>query len=389
MPDHESLEERIRDWQRRELIDDETSRALLADIRASEARATVADSDEPRFSVGITILLSLGTVAMSAAVAVWFAREWGEWSRPIRLALAVSVPALLGIVGVIYKDRFPALARVFLTLAAIATLSATALLAAMYDLHPRHAIMTFTQAGVFLAMALVVESALLAWTGVLALSVAFGFEVTQSWGGFEIFERPIPYVGFGLLVIGAGFLLRRWQPRIAGHIVIVGALHAYISMFTIALDFSSISRTSGSTVQMWLTLLAPFGIAMGVILYGWIARKADFERAIFIPLFSLLLLFALASLWPERWYQHSWVDVTLFTIATLAGAYLGVVARSPGLINVSVVFFAIDVLTRFVDWFWDVMPGFLFFGTMGVLLILGGISLEGVRRKLIRSAVEA
>ncbi|HEY5610884.1 MAG TPA: DUF2157 domain-containing protein, partial [Thermoanaerobaculia bacterium] len=359
---------------------------LLADVAARHVAPE--ERHEPRFSVGIWILLSLGTAALAAALAVWFSREWGEWPRILRIALALSVPTILGLAGIVYQRRFPALGRVFLTLAAIATLSVTSLLAAMYDLHPRHAVMTFLQSALFIALAFVVDSALLLWVGMAALSMAFGFEVAQSWGGgAEWLERPIPFVGFGMLLVTAGLLVRSVQRRLGGHIVIAGALHAYFALFIICFEESTFPRAAGATTQMWLTLSTPFVIALGMIVYGWVRYGREFERALFIPFLSLLLLFAVASMWPERWYERSWVDTSLFTIATLAGAYLGVVARSPGLINTSVVFFAIDLFQRFVDWFWDVLPGYIFFGTMGVLLIAGGIVLEGVRRRLVKQAV--
>lgn len=389
----ELLEQQIREWEQRGFFSISVAEELLADVRKKYGPGAGEPRTEPRLNVGIWILLSLGTVALAAAVGVWFAREWGQWSHSLRLGLALAVPTIFGAFGIYFhrpvERSFPALGRVCFTLAAVATLSVTSLLAAMYDLHPRHAVMTFIQAAVFLALAMLINSALLLWVGLIALAMAFGFEVTSSWGGWICLQRPIPFVGLGLAIVGAGLLAGSTYRRLGGHIVIFGALQAFLALFVIALEDSSFPRAGSSTLQMWITLFVPFVITLGVIAYGWAKKRDAFERAIFLPFLSLLLLVALASLWPERWYERSWVDTTLLTIATLAGAYLGVVARSPGLINVSVVFFALDVFTRFVEWFWDMMPGFVFFGTMGALLITGGIVLERVRRALVRSAVTA
>ena len=385
------LEAQIRDWQQRGFLSVPAAEELMADVRTRYGDRIAEPRAEQRLNVGIWILLSLGTVALAAAVGVWLAREWGEWSHALRVGLSLAVPTIFALLGLYFhqsaKRNFPALGRVCFTLAAVATLSVTTLLAAMYDLHPRHAVMTFIESGLFLVLAALIDSALLLWVGLIALAMAFSFEVSTSWGGWICLERPIPFVGFGLVVLGIGLLVRQTHRRLGGHVVIFGALESFLALFVIALEHSSFPRTGETTSQMWITLFVPYLIGLGVIAYRWAKHSAVFERAIFVPFLSLLVLMALASLWPERWYQRSWVDTTLFTLATLAGAYLGVVARSAALINVSVVFFALDVFDRFIEWFWDVMPGFVFFGLMGALLIIGGISLERVRRALVRCTV--
>jgi uncharacterized membrane protein len=381
------MQQQLRDWFDRGLIDAETFERLKADLasRTAAAPATSVDS-RARFSLGVWILFSLGTVALSAAIAVWFAREWGEWGSLTRVTAALTLPLLLGLTGAgLFRPgryEFPEMGRVFLTLAAVATYSATVLLAAMYDLHPRHATMTFAQAALYAVLAFTARSALLLWTGMALLVVAYGFEVNSAWM-VDWAERPVAFVGLGLVMIVTAMISRRIDRRLGENAIVAGALVLFIALLNLSIETTA--QTAVVTARMWITLAVPYLAAIAAVGFLWRRRgEASFERHAFVPLLSLLVIFSLASLWPERLGEQSWVDSTLFTLATVAGAYLGVSVRSASLINVSVVFFAIDVLRRYFDWFWDVLPGHLFFGTMGVILIGGGLALEKVRRRLVR-----
>ncbi|HTO88777.1 MAG TPA: DUF2157 domain-containing protein [Thermoanaerobaculia bacterium] len=388
------LEAHVRDWSRAGLLDDAQRDRILADLAITYGPARAREDDtKSRFSAGVWILLSLGTAAMAAALAVWFAREWGDWGRWTRVLLSLGIPAALALVGLFFlqsgRRRFPALGRVFLTLTAIATLSATQLLLEAYDFHPRHAILSFVEAGLFGVMAFLADSALLLWAAVITLSVAFGFEVYAGWGWTWIaIERPLPFVGLGLVIILGGLLAGRLSRRLAGHLLAAGTLIAELALYALSLkafDFHQ-PRPTGTVLGAWLVLFTPFLLALALLAVAARRRRGEdsFARAAVIPLYSMLLLVALSSLWPGRFYERSWVDTVLFTLVTIAGALFGVHIGSAAVINVSVVFFAIDVFSRFSEWFWEEMPAVYFFGLMGLLLISGGIALERVRRRLIR-----
>ena len=395
----EAIETQIRDWTARGLLDAAQRDRLLADLAAQAAPASAREEQAgSRFSVGVWILLSLGTVALAAALGVWFAREWGNWGRLTRIAISIAIPTALGLAGLFYlrsgPRNFPALGKVFLTLTAIATLSATNLLAAAYDFHPRHATMTFFEAALFFTMAFLADSALLLWTAVITLSVAFGFEVYSCAGWTAIsLQRPVAFVGLGLAIVAAGLFARFRAQRLGEQLLVAGTLMAEFALFLLSLKAFDDREAPGGQAALaaWIVLFAPFAVVLALLVVAARRRPgaASFARSAMIPLLSLTLLFALSSLWPGRFYERSWVDTTLFTLATLGGAFFGVQVASAGVINVSVVFFAVDVFSRFSEWLWDEMPAFYFFGLMGLLLILGGLSLERVRRRLIRKIGEA
>jgi uncharacterized membrane protein len=80
----------------------------------------------------------------------------------------------------------------------------------------------------------------------------------------------------------------------------------------------------------------------------------------------------------ELWF------ILLLTLLTSAGIYLGVAWESAVFLNTSLVFFAVNLYTRFYEYFWDAMPKSLFFIVGGATLILGGVWVERMRRGLVR-----
>ena len=73
----------------------------------------------------------------------------------------------------------------------------------------------------------------------------------------------------------------------------------------------------------------------------------------------------------------------------LFGLIVGVIAlgyrnREPAWVNLGTLFFAVQVIARYVDWFWALMPRSLFFIGAGALLLLGGLWLERARRGVLK-----
>jgi len=75
-----------------------------------------------------------------------------------------------------------------------------------------------------------------------------------------------------------------------------------------------------------------------------------------------------------------------FIIALIVIGYRG---GYPRLINFAIVLFIVDFITRYFDWFWDLLPRSLFFIAGGLVLLVGGIWLEKRRKEWVFKAREA
>jgi len=66
-------------------------------------------------------------------------------------------------------------------------------------------------------------------------------------------------------------------------------------------------------------------------------------------------------------------------VAAAAVIWLGVRARWTDVVNTGVVFFVIFLYTKFYDWWWDVMPKYLFFLVLALTAVLALVILRRLR----------
>jgi uncharacterized membrane protein len=59
--------------------------------------------------------------------------------------------------------------------------------------------------------------------------------------------------------------------------------------------------------------------------------------------------------------------------------------RYTAYINIGLLFFVLDVIARYFDFFWKLLPRSIFFIIGGIMLLLGGVILEKKRRKILAS----
>ena len=102
------------------------------------------------------------------------------------------------------------------------------------------------------------------------------------------------------------------------------------------------------------------------------------------PLLALTGVLMLANLWWGA--EHpGWVALGYNLIYFAALAWLvhnGYSREDRGTVNIAFAFFALIVLTRYFDYFWDLLHRSYFFMAGGVLLMGGGLLLERQRRRL-------
>lgn len=71
-------------------------------------------------------------------------------------------------------------------------------------------------------------------------------------------------------------------------------------------------------------------------------------------------------------------------VSMIAFIIIGYANREPVLVNSGLIFFVLDVIARYFDFFWEMMDKSIFFMAGCLLLLVGGTLLERYRRKIIR-----
>jgi len=275
-------------------------------------------ASQKQISWGMRIASTLGGLALCAAVVLFFHRFWGVLGTPAQVAVLAATPLLL-----LAATEFAARRERTLYYASLLSLVAFGafvlnlnVLGSIFNLTPsRHALFAWGVFALLLAYAyrlkLPLAAGLVCLVGYLAASFA------SWWGGYWLSfpERPETFLLGGLLLIA----------------VPAGRFHSRYA------EFDWLYRTLG-LVALFLALLALS--EAGALSYLPMRESAT-----------------------ETMYQ-----VAGFAAAGLA-TWMGIRARLACVANLGAAFFTLLLYLRFYHWWWDWMPGYLFFLVIGLVSI--------------------
>lgn len=385
-------------WRAAGLITVEQGDGLLATLGPAPAPARAA-ANERKLGRGVTILINLGAIALAAGLLIFFASNWIEFGRAAKIGSLLALTLFFYMAGFELtrqgRGSFPKLGVALVFLGCVMFGADIVLLALIYDLTATHAWSLLIQWTAWMAIAYVVRSRLVLFLALLGVVAWFGAEVGYCWGGYWLYlGRPFHFIGVGICLLGVGGV-HAWRGRrdFAAAWALVGLLLVYLStlilsIFDLQKSFRFDTTTAGPLV--WLLFVAPYVLALGALAaihLRW-RRTMLTDPPVLVVLF-LLVLMTLASVIAITHQSRELWFVLLLTLLTSAGIYLGIAWESPVFLNTSLAFFAVNCYTRFYEYFWDAMPKSLFFIVGGAALILGGVFVERMRRRLVRQFATA
>ena len=235
----------------------------------------------------------------------------------------------------------------------------------------------------------------------LAFGIWFGFEVNErdSWIYCESERQVLLYSLLGLAYLGAGYCLRVTKFfEFAGVTEKLGLLAFLIFVYPLTWkDF--FGDWGNSEIHQWvfpaLGAFALLLLAAGFRNLTGLARQ--WRWTWFAALFGMMIF--MATVWFGCWQlNHAavaryfyWGESWNYLIATLAlfvfcllQIQVGLQERSPFLVNLGVVFIALDIIAAYCDLLGSMARTGLMFVASGVFLILFGVYLEKKRRTLMK-----
>ncbi len=234
----------------------------------------------------------------------------------------------------------------------------------------------------------------------LGFGVWFGLEVNEH-GWFycgDDVRQVVLYSLLGSIYLGAGWVLRRGAyTEFAGVTEKLGLL-LFLSFF-FPLTWKVFAGAGNSETHTWL--LPAFGLVALVPLAAGLRNLRALDRQWHWTWFAALLgmMVFMATVWFGCWqpgpatgaryyyWGESWSylpgTITLFVFCLLQ-IQVGLQERSPFLINLGVVFIALDIFAAYLDLFGSMARSGLIFLISGVFLVLFGVYLEKKRRKLMQ-----
>ncbi|HEY0939629.1 MAG TPA: DUF2157 domain-containing protein [Steroidobacter sp.] len=291
------------------------------DLLASYAQAFDIDRNRhaKQLSLGMRIASFLGALALAASVFFLFNQYWGLF--PTAAQLALMIVASLGSLGATFwvgrRDGSGYFARLVAMVSFACFVLNVSLLGGMFNITPSDK--AFVVWGAFgLLLAYRFDLRLLLAAAIVCL-IAFVAARVGTWSGMywiHFGERPENFFPAGILLFLVPLLIR--HDRFTG--------------------FASIYRVFGL-----LTLLLPI-----LVLANW-------GRSSYLP-------FSFATI--EYLYQ------VLGFVLSAAAIWWGARHEHSEVVNTGTTFFVIFLYTKFYDWWWEIVPKFVFFLIIALTAIL-------------------
>jgi uncharacterized membrane protein len=290
---------------------------MLADL-ARRFDVDISDSQK-KMSLAMRIASALGGLALCAAVFLFFYRYWGWLNTPTQVAILVAAPILC-------------------------------LIAAEWAA-PREKTLYYTSLIVLVAL------------------TAFVLNLTVLGSIFNIAPTPNAFLAWGALAVILGYRHRLRLPLAGGLIA--------LAIF-VAAGAASLSGIHWSALVQRPETFLPGGLAMLAIpLLARHENRPGFPTvyrllgllAIFLVLLLLGNLGQLSFLPFSRKAAGGIYQTAEFATA-IAAIWIGVRKRVPESVNLGSGFFAVYLFNRLYVWWWDWMPKYLFFLTLGIIALV-------------------
>ncbi len=295
--------------------------AHYARLLGEYQRAFDIDQDHhaKRLSLGMRIASLLGALALAASVLFLFHQFWGYFDTVLQVGLlfGASVGSLLLTFAVRQRDASGYFSKMAALLALACLILNTVMVGQIFNITPSdNALLAWAAYALLLAYAC--EARLLLGAGLICL-LAFIAARVGTWSGvywLSLGEFPEHFLPAGLLLLLAPRRLA--QGRFA--------------------SFAPIYRGFGL-----LALLLPI-----LLLSNWGAGSR-------LP-------------WPSELIEGGY-QILGFIVAALA-IWLGTRRDLSDVVNTGLCFFVIFLYTKLFDWWWEVMPKYLFFLVLSLVAVL-------------------
>ena len=387
-------------WQRAGIITEEQAAAILQNYETSDA----GPASRGRL---ISILVTLGAVLIGLGVILFFAANWQEISKEVKLALMlVAVPAAYGAgYWARYRRQYVRAGTAVILLAAVMYGAAIHLVAQAYHIpvnSPNLVLLWFI--GV-IPLAYVTRSQSVLTLGIVLFLAGIGFRGQEWLSDWDW----VPFRGFPLyMVLGlALFSLGRAQQGIRLTMVysrpyeLVGVVLTFGTLYLLTFRFwweelllgrwgENAPPIPNETAEYWLLA----GGAVAVTIFGfavsWLVqqRRGLSGGTLYSELLAAAVFLGCAALVVFLPGAGVWVYPLLFNLVLLGGIagllFFGYANGQEFYINLGLLFFSIDVFTRYFEYGFDLLDRSLIFIIAGVILLAGGFLLERGRRMMVR-----
>lgn len=347
----------------------------------------------------LVIISFVGAVLVAAGIVLLIAANWEEIPRGVKIAVGLAL--MLGAHGFGWwlrevHGQYRKSGEALHLLGSLLFLGNIALVGQIYHLvsRPPNAFLLWW-AGIC-ALPWLLRSRALHVLSLLAFGLWFGVEINQndSLIRFDEESQVLAYASMGLLYAGFGYVLRRGAFASFAKITERLGLLAFL-VFAYPLTWQGFEANyhHAVTLSHWI-LPALAGLAVALVALG--AKNLELNRQ-WRWMWGLSLAgaagFLVAAFYAPQERAWGWQnEFTPVNAAAALGLFVfcllqiqaGLQERSTFLVNLGVVFIALDIIAAYIGLFGTMARTGLMFVASGVFLILFGVYLEKKRRTLMK-----
>ena len=389
------LQQEVAAWQRDGTISAEQGRAILA--RYPEAPTGY---EAARRRHGLVVGLSiLGAVLLGLGIITFFAANWNEIPRGVKLGALIAAVVLSYGAGYFLWQRlgYTALGIALVLLGCIIYGAGVHLIGQIYHVPVDHPNLTaFWFLGV-LPLAYVTRSKPVTFLAVILFLVAAGFRLAhwlaQAADADAFILSCVLYLALGALLYAIGRfkgLSEEWE-QMGGLFRAVGAIVGFGALYLLTFHdlIEEAGRIEGADYRYWSLTYAASAIAVAAMigLEWWRARRGAGSITESVEIATVVLLLtasqALARI-PVGWEPlYPIVMNALFVLAALGLMVSGYLQGREGRVNLALGLIALFVISRYFEYSTTLFDRSLVFVGAGLILLAGGFLLERGRRRML------
>lgn len=344
-----------------------------------------------------TTISILGSILVGVGVILFIASNWSaipNWGRLFIVFFSMLASYGLGFYLRYEAKNYPKVGASLILLGSLIFGTGIFLIAQIYHItvhYPNGPLLW----GLFvLPLAYLLRFKSLISLAILVLLIWLGMEAHLRTSHYSYLETvtmvPLFFMA-GVTLWGIGLMHREWKSLriISTPYILIGSLITFFTGYILTFNLYGLRFESDALLIYYPGIAVLFLVAMIIRCLpegkekGWIPETLGLVILMAIVIY-LALFFPKASPMSLRGDLRLFFNI-LFALEIVGLITLGFIRRYPIYVNIGLLFFALDVVARYFDVFWGLLPRSLFFILGGLLLLFGGIILERKRRKILAS----
>jgi len=392
----QKLQQEIETWLREGLISQEQKTKILS-------RYKLISEVEKKAGPGklITTITILGSILIGIGVILFIAANWSEiprWGKLFIIFSSMLISYGLGFYLRYEKANYPKVGASLIFLGSLLFGAGIFLIAQIYHIQAHYPNGPLLWGLGVLPLAYLLRLKTILSLAVIDLLIWLGLESSSQISFIES-RGPMPFITLylmtGISLWATGLMHKGFESlkTISAPYIACGLVVTFSSGYILTFDVFRGTFGSKDFIPFYIGIVALFSMAS--ILYAFSEEK---EKSWFVETCSLTFfivsVFLLSLIYrdsPLHAESSAFTKTALlisniiFALGVIGIIFLGYIRRSSAYINIGLLFFVLDVVARYFDFFWKLLPRSLFFIVGGILLLSGGVFLERKRRKIIAS----